>query len=91
MGVEALLAWLEAQTVTPVTVAAQPDVTPEPQQIRGCTSVTPVTAEIDETDAQDFYEERAAIAEYDGGLPRAEAEALAAKALQEWRKQRTYH
>jgi len=33
----------------------------------------------DETDLRDDYEERAAIMEYDGGLPRHEAEALAWK------------
>ena len=37
----------------------------------------PATSPPDFTEALDAAEERAAIAEYDGGLPRAEAEALA--------------
>jgi len=45
--------------------------------------VAPVAPRIDhethESDLLDAYEERAAIMEYDGGLPRHEAEALAWK------------
>ncbi|MFN7186282.1 MAG: hypothetical protein ACK5R5_02085 [Alphaproteobacteria bacterium] len=41
--------------------------------------------------ARDFYEERAAILEYDAGLSREEAEAQAFVQLQTWRYSRTYH
>ena len=66
---------LEGRTVTPVTSAKKPDVTPKPAPIKACTPVTPDTARI-EADREAF-EERAAIMEYDGGLTRAEAERLA--------------
>lgn len=41
--------------------------------------LAPSEAAADETDLRDDYEERAAIMEYDGGLPRHEAEAVAWK------------
>ena len=100
MSLDALLAKLEARTVTPVTDAPSHDVTPEPLQILGCTAVTSVTAEsiitamecpLEASNMHDFYEERAAILEYDGGLSRSDAEAQAFAELQTWRNQRTYH
>ena len=44
-----------------------------------------------ESDAMDFYEERAAILEYDAGLSRSDAEAQAFVELQQWRINRTFH
>lgn len=38
--------------------------------------------------AQEYFQERAAIRQYDAGLPRAQAEALAWSDLQRWMKQR---
>lgn len=40
---------------------------------------------------RDFFEERAAIAEFDGGLSRSKAEAFAMAELEHWRKTQTYH
>jgi len=100
MSLDALLARPEARAVTPVTDAPIPAVTPNPLQTLGCTAVTPVTAEsiiaamecpLEASDMRDFYEERAAIFEYDGGLSRSDAEAQAFAELQTWRTQRTYH
>jgi hypothetical protein len=45
MSLDALLARLEARTVTPVTDAPITAVTLEPLQMLGCTAVTSVTAE----------------------------------------------
>lgn len=42
-------------------------------------------------DEQQRYVERAAIAEYDSGLSRADAEALALRELQAYRTNLTYH
>jgi len=42
----------------------------------------------DEEDWRVAFEERAAILEYDEGLPRAEAEALAAEQIAQQRRQR---
>ena len=86
MSLEALLAKLEAKAVTPVTDMPKPDLTPKAAQTQGCTSVTPVTAKnitattahlLPASDWLDFYEQRAAIYEYEAGLPRIEAERLA--------------
>lgn len=44
-----------------------------------------------EAEQRDYYEERAAIAQYDGGLTRRDAEARAFAELQAWLTQRTYH
>ena len=44
-----------------------------------------------EEEQRDYYEERAAIAEYDGGLSREEAEAQARMELPAWKTNRTYH
>ena len=49
MSLDALLARLEARVVTPVTDAPIPDVTLEPLQILGCTAVTSVTAETEQS------------------------------------------
>ena len=100
MSLDALLARLEERAVTPVTDAALPDVTLEPLQTLGCMVVTPVTAEsiiaaiqcpLEASDVRDFYEERAAIAEYDCGLSRSDAEAQAFAELQAWRSTITSH
>lgn len=40
---------------------------------------------------QGYFNERAAIAEYDGELSRADAEKQALTELQTWRSQQTYH
>ena len=91
MGLNALLARLEARSVTSVTNAIAHDVIEKPNQIKACTVVTSVTstnnsfvADIpvipcawDANDWQAFFDERAAIAEYDGRLLRADAEMLA--------------
>lgn len=45
----------------------------------GLSPLTPATQGAGDADRLDDYEERAAIMEYDGGLPRHEAEALAWK------------
>ena len=44
-----------------------------------------------DVDAVDFYEERAAIAQYDGGLSSTDAEAQAFAALETWRNNHIYH
>lgn len=86
MSLDALLARLEARTVTPVTGAPSPDLTENPKEILERTAVTPVTATtvitamecaLEANDMRDLYEERAAIFEYDGELSRTEAERLA--------------
>jgi hypothetical protein len=97
MSLDALLARLEARAVTPVTDALTTDVTPKPLQMLGCTVVTPVTVEsiiaeiqcpLEASDMRDLYEERAAIAEYGGGLSRNDAEARAILELQAWHNHR---
>lgn len=52
------------------------------------TPATPVTPHNDYDDEywQEMYEERAAIMEYDGGLPRDEAERLAKELVDEMRR-----
>ena len=52
------------------------------------TPATPVTPPNDHDDEywQEMYEERAAIIEYDGGLPRDEAEQLAKQHVDEMRR-----
>ena len=40
-----------------------------------------------DADAQEYFQERAAVRQYDGGLPRAQAEALAWQDLQRWLRQ----
>lgn len=87
MGLDALLARLEGRAVTPVTSAKTPAVTGKAAQLVSCTAVTAVTAQSDakankatrEPCDREAWEERAAIAEFDGGLSREEAEALARK------------
>ncbi len=87
MGLDALLARLEGRAVTPVTSAKTPAVTGKAAQLAPCTAVTAVTAQNDakaneaarEPFDREAWEERAAIAEFDGGLPREDAEALAWK------------
>lgn len=87
MGLDALLARLEGRAVTPVTSAKTPAVTGKAPQLVPCTAVTAVTAQNDaktneatrEPFDREAWEERAAIAEFDGGLLREEAEALAWK------------
>lgn len=87
MGLDALLARLEGRAVTPVTSAKTPAVTGKAAQLVPCTAVTAVTAQNDakaneaarEPFDREAWEERAAIAEFDGGLPREDAEALAWK------------
>ena len=84
MGLDALLARLEGRAVTPVTPAKTPAVTGKAAQLVSCTAVT---AQSDakankatrEPCDREAWEERAAIAEFDGGLSREEAEALARK------------
>jgi hypothetical protein len=44
-----------------------------------------------EESMQGYYDERAAIAEYDGGLTRSEAEAQAFEEMSIWRKSTTLH
>ena len=44
-----------------------------------------------EAEAVGFYEERAAIGEFDGELSRADAEGQAVAELQTWHQNRTYH
>jgi len=87
MGLDALLTRLEHRTVTSVTSAETPAVTGKATQLAPCTVVTAVTARNDikaneairEPFDREAWEERAAIAEFDGGLSRKEAEALAWK------------
>lgn len=87
MGLDALLARLESRAVTSVTSAKTPDVTGIAAQLAPCTSVTSVTSVFDVTTNEatrepfdrEAWEERAAIAEFDGGLSREKAEALAWK------------
>lgn len=43
------------------------------------------------TEEREFYEERAAIAEYDGELSHSEAEAQAFAEWEAWRSKRNYH
>lgn len=74
------------------TVANLATVTaPAPPNIAIVASVAGAEPEPEIWDAEDwlaFYEERAAIAEFDGGLSRADAEALAYKAcVQEWQEE----
>ncbi|MCO5102190.1 MAG: hypothetical protein M9885_15075 [Burkholderiaceae bacterium] len=49
MALEALLARLEADSVTPVTPAETADVTAKPAPVLACTAVTPVTSPADVT------------------------------------------
>lgn len=49
MALEALLARLEAESVTPVTPAETADVTAKPAPMLACTAVTPVTSSADVT------------------------------------------
>ena len=86
MGLDGLLARLECRAVTSVTAPETPDVTGKPAQLVPCTSVTSVTlpkeiSPLSEPNRVPFdreaWEERAAIAEFDGGLSREKAEALA--------------
>ncbi len=86
MGLDGLLARLECRAVTSVTAPETPDVTRKPAQLVPCTSVTSVTlskeiSPLSEPNRVPFdreaWEERAAIAEFDGGLSREKAEALA--------------
>ena len=87
MGLDALLARLERRAVTVVTAVEMPAVTRKSAQLVPCTAVTAVTAQNDmkaneaarEPFGREAWEERAAIAEFDGGLLREEAEALAWK------------
>lgn len=44
VGLDALLARLQARTVTPVTPAANRALQPKPAPLRACTPVTPVTS-----------------------------------------------
>lgn len=50
------------------------------------TPETPVTPNYDDIDWRDMFEERAAIMEYDGGFPRAEAEQQAQMLIDEMRR-----
>lgn len=77
MSLDALLAKLEARTVTAVTDSRGDDVTLNIKQNQACTAVTPVTAAINDNADNYAYEERTAIMEFDGGMSRAEAEAQA--------------
>lgn len=86
MGLDGLLARLECRAVTSVTAPETPDVTGKPAQLVPCTLVTSVTlpkeiSPLSEPNRVPFdreaWEERAAIAEFDGGLSREKAEALA--------------
>ena len=80
MPLDALLARLEGRAVTSVTSDITDDVTPRPAPMLACTSVTPVTAENDDTARaviEEAFQERAAIREFDGGLTRREGERLA--------------
>lgn len=87
MGLDALLTQLEHRAVTAVTPAETLAVTGKAAQLAPCTAVTAVTAQnhIEAREAtrepfdREAWEERAAIAEFDGGLSRKEAEALAWK------------
>ena len=90
MGLDALLARLERRAVTVVTAVEMPAVTRKSAQLVPCTAVTAVTAVTAQNDAKaneaarepfdrEAWEERAAISEFDGGLSRKEAEALAWK------------
>ncbi|MGO8754893.1 MAG: hypothetical protein ACLQHK_06635 [Gallionellaceae bacterium] len=49
MALDALLARLEGRGVTAVTSEESADVTPNPSPIKGCTPVTPVTPQNDDT------------------------------------------
>lgn len=85
MGLDALLTQLEHRAVTAVTPVETPAVTGKAAQLVPCTVVTAVTAQnhieareaIREPFDRAAWEERAAIAEFDGGLSRKEAETLA--------------
>ena len=85
MGLDALLTRLESRAVTSVAPAETPAVTRKAAQLAPCTAVTAVTVQnhmvTNEATYEPFdreaWEERAAIVEFDGGLSREEAEALA--------------
>lgn len=66
----------QSESVTPVTPAQIAGVTPRPANSLGCTPVTPVTPQINnsQSDREAAFEERAAILEYEAGLTREEAE-----------------
>lgn len=59
---------------------------PKPEPVSLLSPMSPMLPvagrQLADADAQDAFEERAAIMEYDGGLPRAQAEALARDSLQ---------
>jgi hypothetical protein len=90
MALDDLLATLERRnSVTPVTPATPAGVQPKPLQHKACTLVTPVTPENGNTGStapivgagdaaapfdQEWFDERAAIYEFDAGFTRAEAE-----------------
>jgi hypothetical protein len=95
MGVNNLLDRVQARGVTSVTSEEKPDVTAKPTPVLTCTPVTSVTPEKNVTvrkihanaldaDAREYFAERAAIAEYDGGLRRVEAERQAARRVFEY-------
>lgn len=74
----------ELATATPATSATGESLTP-PTVATVAVATVPAKAANDPAQAQDFgreaFEERAAIMEYDGGLSRTEAEALAAAGM----------
>lgn len=92
MALDALLARLEGRAVTSVTAAVTPDVTPKPAPMLVCTPVTSVTAENDVIASEatskpfdrEWFTERAAIMEFEAGLPRYEAERLAVLEVTRW-------
>lgn len=90
MALADLLETLELRdVVTPATPCTHAGVTAKPAPVKACTLVTPVTPQNGNTAPFDreWFEERAAILEYDAGLPRHEAERLAYMEVTLWQQQ----
>jgi|JI6StandDraft_1071083.scaffolds.fasta_scaffold20767_5 hypothetical protein len=75
-------------TLAPVLPLAPKNAKQSQDNIDAVTPATPVTPHNDYDDEywQEMFEERAAIMEYDGGLPRSEAERLAKQLVDEMRR-----
>lgn len=86
MGLDTLLATMERRVNTPATPCTHAGVTAKPAPVKACTPVTPVTPQNGNTAPFDreWFEERAAILEYDAGYPRYEAEREAGKHRAYW-------
>lgn len=89
MGLDTLLATMERRVNTPATPCTHAGVTAKPAPVKACTLVTPATPQNGNTAPfdQEWFEERAAILEYDAGYPRCEAERLAYMEVTLWQQQ----